>query len=122
VSVLKCHFPRCSDRSRLPETLKPNRASTAASCWPVLSSRQRNFGHIGHASKSSRGCLRPGNLTDSPDLHDDLPLGSPFVEISKRILRLIELKYLVDHRSDAPRIEKFTYLRELATVWMHEEE
>src|SRR5437773_6015120 len=55
-------------------------------------------------------------------LHNDLTLGPAFLEISKRFLRLIERKYLVDHRPDAPHLEKLTDLCELATVWMHEQE
>ena len=60
--------------------------------------------------------------TGSPDLHNDLPLGPALFEIRKRLLRLIERKYLVDHRSDAPRLEKLANLCELPTVWMHEQE
>ena len=43
--------------------------------------------------------------TDSPDLHNDLALGPTFSEIRQRLLRLIERKYVVDHRPDGPRLE-----------------
>src|SRR5204863_9460926 len=61
-------------------------------------------------------------LTDSLHLDNDLPFGPAHLEIRKRLLRLIERKYLVDHRPDAPHLEKLTDLCELATVWIHEQE
>ena len=61
-------------------------------------------------------------LTNSPDLHNDLPLGPALFKIRQRRLRLIERKYLINHRSDAPRLEQFTDLCELPTIWMHEQE
>ena len=45
-----------------------------------------------------------GDSMPSLHLDDDLPLGSTLLEIRKRLLRLFERKYLVDHRPDAPRL------------------
>ena len=62
-------------------------------------------------------------LICTTDLHNDLPSGAAFLDIRKRLLRLIEQKYLVDHRPDGPRLlEKLADLCELATVGMHEQE
>ena len=58
----------------------------------------------------------------SPDLYNDLPLRPAFFEIRQRLLRLIEREYLVNHRSDVLRLEQFTDLCELPTVWTHEQE
>src|SRR4051812_30625513 len=58
----------------------------------------------------------------SPHLHDNLALGAPLFEIRKRRLRLFERKYSVDHRPDAPRLEKLADLGELPTVGMDENE
>src|SRR5215207_6419788 len=41
-------------------------------------------------------------LTDSLHLNNDLPFGPAHLEIRKRVLRLIERKYLVDRDDDAP--------------------
>ena len=66
----------------------------------------------------------PAACESTPLLHldNDLPLGPPLLEIRKRLLRLFEWKYLIDHRPDAPRLEKLSDLCELAAVWMHEQE
>src|SRR5947209_5460711 len=61
-------------------------------------------------------------LTDSLHLDNDLPFGPAQLEIRKRLLRLIERKYLVDHGPNAPHLEKLADLCELATVWIHEQE
>ena len=53
---------------------------------------------------------------DSLDLHNDLSLDPAFFEICQRLLRLIERKHLVNHRTDAPRFEKFADLCELAAI------
>jgi len=60
-------------------------------------------------------------VADSLHPHDDLPFRPAFFEIRQRLLCLIERKHLVNHRSDAPRFEKFANLRKLAAVWMHEQ-
>jgi hypothetical protein len=60
--------------------------------------------------------------TPLPHLDNDLPFGSTLLEIRKRRLRLFEWKYFVDHRPNAPCLEKLTDLCELTTVWMHEQE
>ena len=52
----------------------------------------------------------------------DLPFGPAHLEIRKRLLRLIERKYLVDHGPNAPYLEKLADLCELATVWIHQQE
>src|SRR5271170_4213036 len=57
----------------------------------------------------------------SPDLHNDLSLGPAFSKVRKRLLRLIERKHLVNHRPDAPCLEEFADLCELAAIWMHEQ-
>ena len=57
-----------------------------------------------------------------PHLDNDLALGSTLLEIRKRLLGLLERKDLVDHRPDAPRLEKLADLCELAAVWVHEQE
>ncbi len=85
------------------------------------------------ARTTGAGCIidsfKPGTCvsaseprTDSLHLHNDLPLGSASFEMRKRLLRLIERKYLVEHRPDVPRLEKLTDLGELTTVWMREQE
>jgi hypothetical protein len=61
-------------------------------------------------------------LTDSLHLDHDLPFGSAPLEIRKRLPRLIERKYLVNHGPNAPHLEKVSDLCELATVWIHEQE
>jgi hypothetical protein len=60
--------------------------------------------------------------TPSPHLDNDFPLGSTLLKIRKRLLRLFERKYLVDHRPNAPRFKKLADLCELTTVWVHEQE
>src|SRR5581483_6066619 len=58
----------------------------------------------------------------SPHLDNDLTPGSALLEIRKRLLDLFERKYPVDHRPDAPRLEKLADVGELAAVRMHENE
>ena len=53
-------------------------------------------------------------------LHNGLSLRPAFFEISQRVLGSIERKYLVNHRPDDPRLEKFADLRKLASVGMNE--
>src|SRR5882724_10375370 len=62
--------------------------------------------------------------TSTPLLHldNDLPLGSTLLEIRKSLLRLLERKYRIYHRPNAPCLEKLTDLCELTTVWVHEQE
>lgn len=61
-------------------------------------------------------------MTGSPDLHNDLPFGPALFEIRKRLLRLIERKYLINYGSDAPRLEKLADFCKLTAVWIHEQE
>ena len=55
-------------------------------------------------------------------LDNDLPLGSPLFEIRKRLLRLFERNYLIDHKPDAPRVEKLADFGELPALGVHEQE
>lgn len=66
--------------------------------------------------------LVPVLIGKSSDLHNDLALGPAFFKIRQRVLCLIERKYLVYHRTDFSRFEQLADFRELATVWMHEQE
>ena len=49
-------------------------------------------------------------------LDNDLALGPTLFEIRKCLFRLLERKYLVDHRPDATQLEKFADFSKLPAV------
>jgi hypothetical protein len=104
-----------------------------------LPTRGLRRGGNSNAARTCRECLTPEddksqddekdirpNLVDKepPLSHcdDDLAFCLALLQIRKRILRLIERKYFVDHRADAARLEDLTDLGKLLTVWTHEQE
>jgi len=111
-------------------TQRPNFAAAAHDrSWPgrALPPRPRSVRYrrqSGHVANIGNPPLltRSRHEDSTPLLHldNDLPLGSTLLKICKSLLRLIERKYLVDHRPNAPRLEKFTDLRELVTVRSYE--
>lgn len=56
----------------------------------------------------------------SLDLHDDLALRASLGQVFKRILRLLERKNLVDHRTNVFRLEESSNFGELGAVGTHE--
>src|SRR5438309_11604337 len=60
--------------------------------------------------------------TLSLHLDNDFPLGSTLLKIRKSLLGLVEGKYLVDDRPNAPRFKQRADLGQLTTVRVREQE
>jgi hypothetical protein len=108
--------PALSSFTRKPEKCYPCSRLTLLPMFPVAP------GALLKADLIPASLTIGVGLTDSLHLDNDLPFGPAHLEIRKRLLRLIERKYLVDHRPNVPHLEKLADLCELATVWIHEQE